>query len=102
MFSGKHYAYGYKTQCLHAMNALCVRYNSEFYGSQHDFDIFNSTLPEFESLLKKGNGEYYSVMADLGYIGSRCRINYTVQEHFPNYTRGNANEPTNQLKEDNM
>ena len=36
------------------------------------------------------------------YIGSRCRINYTVQEHFPNYTRGNANEPTNQLKEDNM
>ena len=69
MFSGKHYSYGYKTQCLHAMNGICVRFDSPFYGAQHDFDIFNSTLPNFTFLLRKSDPEYYNIMADLGYVG---------------------------------
>ncbi len=69
MFSGKHWAYGFKTQVIHSMNGICVRYDTSYSGSRHDFDIFKSTIDKFASLYKKPDGSYYKLIADKGYIG---------------------------------
>ena len=69
MFSGKHWSYGLKTQGIHAMNGLCMKYDTSIPGARHDFDIFNETLPSFSEDFKKSEEIYYNIMADLGYIG---------------------------------
>lgn len=84
-YSGKHDAYGYKTEVAHLPNGQAVFVSKTYGGSVHDFTIFKDNIETYELFLQKrgldhtidDNGElkkeypkYWSLMADKGYQGA--------------------------------
>ena len=85
-FSGKHHAYGFKTEVAHHLpNGLVVFVSDLYGGSVHDFTIFKGNVDTYKDFLeKKGldnnvvdNGElktkypkHWALMADKGYQGA--------------------------------
>ena len=52
-FSGKHHAYGYKTEVAHLPNGLAVFISDTYAGSVHDFTIFKDNMEIYEKFLEK-------------------------------------------------
>ena len=88
-FSGKHHAYGYKTEVAHLPNGLAVFISDTYAGSVHDFSIFKDNLEIYEKFLeKKGSdmntndqGElkdrypkHWALLVDKGYQGASEKI----------------------------
>jgi hypothetical protein len=88
-FSGKHHAYGYKTEVAHLPNGLAIFISDTYAGSVHDFTIFKDNLEIYEKFLeKKGldmnvndQGElkdkypkHWALLADKGYQGASEKI----------------------------
>ena len=52
-FSGKHSAYGYKTEIAHLPNGLAVFVSDTYAGSVHDFTIFKDSVEIYKTFLEK-------------------------------------------------
>jgi hypothetical protein len=83
-FSGKHHAYGFKTEVGHAPNGLAMFVSDVYAGSVHDFTIFKDKLGVYRAFLEKkadeatipDDGEQqdeypdsWALMVDKGYQG---------------------------------
>ena len=84
-FSGKHCAYGYKTEVAHLPDGKAVLISDLYGGSVHDFSIFKDNVEIYKDFLSKkssdkkidDNGELktkypklWALLADKGYQGA--------------------------------
>ena len=84
-FSGKHSAYGYKTEIAHLPNGLAVFISDTYAGSIHDFTLFKDNVEVYKTFLEKktldqrveDKGElktkypkHWAMMMDKGYQGA--------------------------------
>ena len=101
-FSGKHHAYGYKTEVAHLPNGLAVFVGDTYAGSVHDFTIFKDNIEIYEKFLeKKGSdmnvndqGElkdkypkHWALLADKGYQGASEKIRAILPSKGTNLSR---------------
>jgi hypothetical protein len=84
-FSGKHGAYGFKTEVAHLPNGLAIFISDTYAGSVHDFTIFKDNVEGYKTFLEKKSSDHkvedkgelknkypkhWALMADKGYQGA--------------------------------
>lgn len=85
-YSGKHKIHTLKREYAHAPNGLVCLVSDVFPGSVHDLNVCRSMLEKYKSILKKehiySNDEpiYWSILADMGYIGLQSDIRIITPE----------------------
>ena len=67
-FSGKHLIYCLKSQVTVNMKGIAVHVISGIKGAVHDLEVFRTTLPEIEAILKTHPKMPQKVLADKGYV----------------------------------
>ena len=67
-YSGKHHFYCLKSQVVVNMKGIAIHVKTAVQGAVHDLEVFRSTLPEIETILRINGKKPQKVLADKGYI----------------------------------